>query len=107
MRYTSPVGVEAEYEPGSRGRVLRNKLSITRVMEMHRAEYEARGLKPFSYRMKGGRVAAMSYYPPPPEALEDPAIRREWVMKALDAAERSRKGKQVRRRRAKGPGRSV
>ncbi|MDO8589415.1 MAG: Fic family protein [Armatimonadota bacterium] len=40
-RYTSPVGVEAEYEPGSRGRVLRNKLGIKRVMGMHSAEYEA------------------------------------------------------------------
>jgi DNA transformation protein len=87
--------------------ILVDDMLYLKVDEANRAEYEARGLKPFSYRMKGGRVAAMSYYPPPPEALEDPAIRREWVMKALDAAERSRKGKQVRRRRAKGPGRSV
>ena len=40
-RYTTAVGAEAEYQPGSRGRVLRNKLGITRVMDMHRAEYEA------------------------------------------------------------------
>ena len=40
-RYTDPAGIEAEFEPGSHGRVLRNKLGIKRVMEMHSAEYEA------------------------------------------------------------------
>jgi cell filamentation protein len=34
-------GLEAEYEPGSRGRVLRNKLGIVRLREMQRAESEA------------------------------------------------------------------
>lgn len=36
-----PSGVEAEFEPGSRGRVLRNKLGIVRVREMQQAESEA------------------------------------------------------------------
>jgi cell filamentation protein len=40
-RYTTALGAEAEYEPGSRGRVLKNKLGIKRAMDMHRAEYEA------------------------------------------------------------------
>lgn len=34
-------GPEAEFEPGSRGRVLRNRLGITRVRDMERAESEA------------------------------------------------------------------
>lgn len=34
-------GVEAEFEPGSRGRVLRNLLGIRSVREMQRAESEA------------------------------------------------------------------
>ena len=34
-------GLEAEYEPGSRGCVLRNKLGITRLREMQSAESEA------------------------------------------------------------------
>jgi cell filamentation protein len=34
-------GIEAEFEPGSRGRVLRNKLCITSVRDMNRAEWQA------------------------------------------------------------------
>ena len=37
----SAEGPEAEFEPGSRGRVLRNRLGITSVREMERKESEA------------------------------------------------------------------
>lgn len=40
-RYQPATGVEAESEPGSRGRVLRNKPSIQRKREIDRAEFEA------------------------------------------------------------------
>ena len=40
-RYQPATGVEAETEPGSRGRVLRNKPGIQRKREMDRAEFEA------------------------------------------------------------------
>jgi cell filamentation protein len=39
-RYAA-AGTEAEFEPGSRGRVLRNKLGIVRVCDMEQAESEA------------------------------------------------------------------
>ena len=35
------TGVEVEFEPGSRGRVLRNLLGITRVSDMNLAESQA------------------------------------------------------------------
>lgn len=35
------AGIEAEFEPGSRGRVLRNKLGIRRVGDMQQAETDA------------------------------------------------------------------
>jgi cell filamentation protein len=41
FRYVTPEGAEGESEPGSRGRVLRNLLGVTRKREMDRAEYEA------------------------------------------------------------------
>jgi cell filamentation protein len=41
LRYTTPQGPEAEYEPGSRGRVLRNLRGIRSKREMDRAEIEA------------------------------------------------------------------
>ncbi len=40
-RYQPATGAEAESEPGSRGRVLRNKPGIQRKREMDRAEFEA------------------------------------------------------------------
>ena len=40
-QYGPPTGAEAETEPGSRGRVLRNRLGIRRKREMDQAEYEA------------------------------------------------------------------
>ena len=35
------AGPEADFEPGSRGRVLRNLLGITRVRDMEEAESQA------------------------------------------------------------------
>lgn len=35
------TGPQAEFEPGSRGRVLRNLLGITRVRDMNEAESQA------------------------------------------------------------------
>ena len=40
-RYQPASGAEAESQPGSRGRVLRNKPGIRRKREMDRAEFEA------------------------------------------------------------------
>lgn len=40
-RYQPATGLEAETEPGSRGRVLRNRLGIQRKQEMDRVEFEA------------------------------------------------------------------
>lgn len=40
-RYTTPTGPEAEFQPGSRRQVLRNRLGITSKREMDRAEYKA------------------------------------------------------------------
>src|SRR5438105_835487 len=40
-RYKPPAGSEVETEPGSRGRVLRNRLGIRRKRDMDAAEFEA------------------------------------------------------------------
>jgi len=40
-RYTTPTGPEAEFQPGSRRQVLRNRLGIARKRDMDRAEYAA------------------------------------------------------------------
>ena len=40
-RYKTPTGAEAEFEPGSRGRVLRNLKGITRKCDMDKSEFDA------------------------------------------------------------------
>ena len=40
-RYRLPEAPEAQFEPGSRGKVLRNKLGITSLRAIHQAEFDA------------------------------------------------------------------
>jgi cell filamentation protein len=40
-KYRTDPGIEGEFEPGSRGKVLRNKLGIRTIKEMDQAEYNA------------------------------------------------------------------
>ena len=69
-----------------------------KVDDANRADYESRGLAPFSYEMKSGRTGTMSYYPPPPEVLEERDALVQWALKAVDAARRSAAGKRPGRR---------
>ncbi len=62
-----------------------------KVDDVTRPDYERRGLHPFTYEMKNGRTATMSYYPVPVDVLEDPEELPLWVRRALDTAERSKK----------------
>jgi DNA transformation protein len=56
-----------------------------KVDDVTRPGYERRGLHPFTYEMKNGRTATMSYYPVPADILEDPGELSRWVRGALDA----------------------
>jgi DNA transformation protein len=58
----------------------------------NRAQYEQRGLVPFSYETKAGRKVPMSYYPAPPETLEEREALKPWVRGALEAARRASRG---------------
>ncbi|MCC5842553.1 MAG: hypothetical protein JJT96_20720 [Opitutales bacterium] len=49
FKYRLTPGIEGEYEPGSRGRVLRNKLGINRKAEIDLAEVEALSSAQFRY----------------------------------------------------------
>jgi DNA transformation protein len=62
-----------------------------------RGAFEERGLRPFSYRMKNGRTASMSYYPLPPEMLDEPGALDPWVREALEVARRSARQQTERR----------
>lgn len=55
-----------------------------------RGEFEAKGLGPFTYVMRGKSVA-MPYFEAPPEVFEEPETMRRWAQKAYEAAGRTRK----------------
>jgi DNA transformation protein len=52
----------------------------------NRADYEARGMEPYSYGRSGGRRIAMSYHEVPPDLLEDSDLLIAWAHKAIAAA---------------------
>jgi len=63
-----------------------------KVSEATRADFEAHGMGPFTYEMKG-REMAMSYYEVPPEVLEDRSEAIAWANKAIQVAGQKKSGK--------------
>jgi DNA transformation protein len=57
-----------------------------KVDDTTRADYEARGMGPFTYEAKGRRMA-ISYYEVPPDVLETAPELVEWAQKAIRVAE--------------------
>ena len=55
-----------------------------------RAEFEAKGLSPFTYAARGKSVT-MQYFEAPPEVFEEPEVMRSWAQKAYGAAVRAGK----------------
>ena len=56
-----------------------------KVDPITRAEFEAKGLSPFTYVARGKSVT-MQYFEAPPEVFEEPETMRSWVQKAYGAA---------------------
>ena len=64
-----------------------------------RPRFEAAGGRPFVYARRDGKVerhATMSYWTPPPEAIEAPEAMRPWARLALEAALRAQAAKRPR-----------
>ena len=61
-----------------------------KVDDVNRADFEGRGLGPFMYRSarRDGAVS-LGYYLCPEEALESPALMREWANSAFAVALRA------------------
>lgn len=55
-----------------------------------RAEFEAKGLRPFTYHARGKSVT-MQYFEAPPEVFEAPEAMQDWAQKAYAAAIRAKK----------------
>jgi len=65
--------------------------------EISRAEFEAKGLRPF--KPFPDQATVMSYYDAPADVFEDPAEMLAWGRKALEAALRNQKKNPAGRRK--------
>jgi len=64
-----------------------------KVDDETRGRFENEGQGPFIYERKGGGKTGMSYFRPPDEALETPAVMAEWARLGYGAALRAAKAK--------------
>ncbi|PDS80523.1 TfoX/Sxy family protein [Rhizobium sp. L43] len=66
------------------GFVMKGTLYL-RVDDAMRAEFEADGSEPFSYRAAGREVTVRRYYAVPAHVIDDPALLRAYSERALHA----------------------
>lgn len=64
------------------GIIAENELYF-KVDDSNRADYESRGMNPFTYQMPGGKIYSMSYYQVPEEIREQKHEIVSWVQKAV------------------------
>jgi len=62
-----------------------NDMLYLKVDDATQSEFEAKGLRPFSYAARG-RTVTMQYHEAPAEVFEDIDEMRYWTNKALQAA---------------------
>ena len=79
--------------------VMDNRLYL-KVDELNRPDFEAQGLTPFTYPMKGKDVA-LSYWSAPDAIFDEPTEAVLWARSAWDAAARGHLAKAQARERAK------
>ena len=72
--------------------IVMNQRLYLKVDEVNRPEFEALGLAPFTYAMKG-RDVALSYWAAPDTLFDDPQEAVLWARSAWDAALRGHKAK--------------
>ncbi|MDP1659435.1 MAG: TfoX/Sxy family protein [Methylotenera sp.] len=59
---------------------------------MTRAEFEAKGLSPFTYTARG-KLVEVNYFEAPPEVFDEMDEMQNWVHKALTVAMKAKKSK--------------
>lgn len=71
-----------------------------RVDDSNRADYEAEGMKPFTFEFKSGKTGTMSYWEVPARLYDDPQEMAVWAKKSLSAA-RAKAGAKAKPAKAK------
>ena len=72
-----------------------------KVDDGNRPDFEAQGMRPFTYQVKSRNSrSVMAYFQVPPDLLEEPGELVAWAEKAYGAAVRAAKKKPPRKKRA-------
>jgi DNA transformation protein len=88
------------YHEGLMFAIVMEQRLYLKVDEVNRPEFEALGLAPFTYAMKG-RDVALSYWAAPDAIFDEPSVAVRWARSAWDAALRGHFAKAQARERAK------
>ena len=88
------------YHEGLMFAIVMEQRLYLKVDEVNRPEFEALGLAPFTYAMKG-RDVALSYWAAPDAIFDEPSVAVRWARSAWDAALRGHLAKAQARERAK------
>ena len=72
-----------------------------KVDDETRAAFEEETLEPFTFEMKDGSSATMSYHAFPEDAFDDHDVLEHWTRLALQAAERAAIKKKPKKKKAK------
>jgi DNA transformation protein len=73
------------YHEGLMFAIVMEQRLYLKVDEVNRPEFEALGLAPFTYAMKG-RDVALSYWAAPDAIFDEPSVAVRWARSAWDAA---------------------
>jgi DNA transformation protein len=88
------------YHEGLMFAIIMDQRLYLKADEVNRPEFEALGLAPFTYAMKG-RDVALSYWAAPDAIFDEPSVAVRWARSAWDAALRGHLAKAQARERAK------
>lgn len=88
------------YHEGLMFAIVMNQQLYLKVDDQNRPDFEALGLTPFTYPMKG-REVALSYWSAPEAIFDEPAQAVRWVQSAWAAAARGHVAKAQAREKAK------
>jgi DNA transformation protein len=97
VRAKAMFGAHGLYQAGRFFGILDEGRLYFKVSKESRAAYAERGMKPFTYEMKG-RVMTMSYYEVPPDVLENATELVAWAGRAFQVAA-TRPGEAVKKPR--------
>jgi DNA transformation protein len=88
------------YHEGLMFAIVMNQQLYLKVDDQNRPDFEALGLTPFTYPMKG-REVALSYWSAPEAIFDEPAEAVRWAQSAWAAAARGHVAKAQAREKAK------